>query len=344
MVIIGIIVALQIDNWNETRKGLNDELQLYSILLEDLGNENFSIEYHIDFVSALDELNFQVYNETNGEAQYDPKPQYNLLIYYHRYNMFITDKYHESLSSLTNDKIHQYLKSYIKQENITKDAVEEWNEHQLQHVRPYFSRYGINNTEAMFNEQLDEFALIVDKTDIIDHSKLKEQYGSEEFDQLLFTIRFKTLWMAQNLIWLQDKNREFQLILSKELALTKLKGTYDQLNPETIEEFIIIGTNTGDLIEILTQEVENKVVYDFSEDEVNIYGYDLMRDEKYEDALTVLRLNTELYPDSWNTFDSYGECLLETGDTVSGIKAYEKSLELNPNNKTAIEVLRELKN
>jgi len=344
LVIIGIIIALQIDNWNENRKESNLELQLYSDLLEDLGNENFNLEYHIDRVNQLDELNFHIYNEANGDAQYDPKLDYNLIMYYHRYNMFISDKYHESLSSLTNDRIHQYLKSYIRQENNTKDAVEQWNEHQLQNVRPYISRHGINNSEAMFNEQLTEFAPIVNNTEIYDYSRLKEQYGSEEFDQLLFTIRFDLLWMAQNFIWLRESNRRFQIILSKELALTKLKGTYDQIEPETIEEFILIGTNTDDLIKILTQELENKVVYDFTETEVNAYGYDLMRDEKYEDALTVFKLNTELYPDAWNTFDSYGECLLVLGDTISGIKAYEKSLELNPNNGTAIEVLREYKN
>ncbi len=344
LVIVGIIIALQIDNWNETRKGLNDELQLYSDLLEDLNSENYNIESHLNMVNRYDELHFHIYNETKGGAQNAQDQYYNFLLWYHRYNMFMKDKYNESLSGMTNDIIHQRLKMYIRQETNTNDAVEEWNEHQLQHVRPYLSRYGINNTEAMFNEQLNEFAPIINTTNLIDHSRLKEQYESEEFDQLLFTIRFKTLWMAQNLKWLREGNREFQMILSNELALTKLKGTYDQINPETIEEFIIIGTNTGDLIEILTQEVENKGVYDFSRGDVNQFGYDLLHDEKYEDALTVFKLNTELYPDDWFTLDSYGECLLETGDTVSGIKAYKKSLELNPNSKTAIEVLRELKN
>lgn len=344
LVIVGIIIALQIDNWNETRKGSNDELQLYSNLLMDLGNEIFNIESNIDMVNRFDELHFHVYNETTGEAQFDPDQYYNFLLWFHRYNMFIEDKYQDYLSSLSNDKIHRRLKAYIRQENNTNDAVREWNEHQLQHVRPYLSRYGISNTAAMFNEELDEFAPIINSTNLIDHPRLKAQYGSEEFDQLLFTIRFKTLWMAQNFIWLYDTNRDFQLILSQELALTKLKGTYDQVSPETIEEFVFMGTNTGDLIEILTQELENKVVYDFANADVNSFGYDLMEDGKLEDALTVFELNTKLYPDSWNTHDSYGECLLVTGDTINGIKAYEKSLELNPDNSTATEVLEEFSN
>ena len=343
LVIIGIIIALQIDNWNENRKEENDELQLYSDLLEDLDSEYYNIEYQIDDVNRYDDLHVQVYNETIGEAQYDPDRYYNFLLWFHRYNMFIKDKYHEFLSSMSNDIIHGRLKSYIRQETNTKEAVDEWNEHQLQHVRPYLSRYGINDTEVMFDEQSDEFAPIINYMNLIDHSKLKEQYGTEEFNQLLFTIRFKTLWMAQNLKWLQENNHEFQLILSNELALTKLKGTYDMVNPETFDEFVLVGTSTGDLIDMLRQEVDSSGTYDFTRSEVNSYGYDLMREGMLEDALTVFELNTKLYPDDWKTYDSYGEGLLEAGDTIKGIKAYEKSLELNPQNNTAIELIREFK-
>ncbi len=95
---------------------------------------------------------------------------------------------------------------------------------------------------------------------------------------------------------------------------------------------------------MLKEEVENKGTYDFAFGEVNSYAYDLMRDGKLEDALTVFELNTKLHPDSWRSHDSYGEGLLETGDTIEGVKAYEKSLELNPNNNTAITVLKEFKN
>jgi hypothetical protein len=142
LVIVGIIIALQIDNWNETRKGLNDELQLYSDLLEDLNSENYNIESHINMVNSYDELHFHVYNEANGEAQYDPDQTYNFLLWFHRYNMFIEDKYHESLSGMTNDIIHQRLKSYIRQENNTKDAVEEWNENNFNTSDPIYHGMG----------------------------------------------------------------------------------------------------------------------------------------------------------------------------------------------------------
>ena len=62
-----------------------------------------------------------------------------------------------------------------------------------------------------------------------------------------------------------------------------------------------------------------------------------------DDALKVFKLNIEMYPESWNTYDSYGECLLQMGDVEKGITFYKKSLELNPENENAIKVLSELK-
>ncbi|MBT8302978.1 MAG: tetratricopeptide repeat protein [Bacteroidia bacterium] len=69
-----------------------------------------------------------------------------------------------------------------------------------------------------------------------------------------------------------------------------------------------------------------------------------MDEEKNKEALKIFKLNTQLYPDQWNTFDSYGECLLKLGDIELGIEAYKKSLELNPNNTTAKEVLAKYQN
>ena len=68
-----------------------------------------------------------------------------------------------------------------------------------------------------------------------------------------------------------------------------------------------------------------------------------MNQNKIEEALRVFKLNTEMYPNEYNTWDSYGECLLVLGKIEDGIKAYEKSLELNPNNKNAKEIIEENK-
>lgn len=341
LVVIGIIIALQINNWNGLRKASNAELQLYTSLFEDLKTEHRRLERNLRSANAYDRVHSHVYDEINGKAEYDPEETYNFLLWFHRYNTFITERYAESMEQITNEDIRSRLKIYITGEFNTQAAVNEWNTNQLEQVRPYLSQHGINNTEVMFDEQTNEFAPIINTMNLIDHEKLKEQYGTQELDQLLFTIRFKTLWMAQNFTWLQESNREFQMIISREMSATKLSGSFEAPEPETIDEFALIGKTDEEIVEIITMEFEKEVVYDFTRREINVFGYDLLKDEKYSEALKVFRANIELYPDFY-THDSYGEGLLRMGDTLNAIKAYRKSLELNPDHENAKKILSEI--
>jgi tetratricopeptide (TPR) repeat protein len=79
------------------------------------------------------------------------------------------------------------------------------------------------------------------------------------------------------------------------------------------------------------------------EDEVNSWGYKLMRKNRKADAVEIFKLNTILYPNSANTFDSLGEGYAETGETKLAIQNYEKVLKLDPNNTNATEQLKKLK-
>lgn len=49
-----------------------------------------------------------------------------------------------------------------------------------------------------------------------------------------------------------------------------------------------------------------------------------------------------MFPNGANTYDSLGEAYLRNNDRDLAIKNYKKSLELNPKNANAIEVLKKL--
>jgi CubicO group peptidase (beta-lactamase class C family) len=82
--------------------------------------------------------------------------------------------------------------------------------------------------------------------------------------------------------------------------------------------------------------------YHFSEDELNILGYYFMYYKDYEVAIRIFELNTHEYPNSSNVFDSLGEAYMEDGQIELAIKNYERSLELNPDNKNAVLMLEKL--
>lgn len=86
-----------------------------------------------------------------------------------------------------------------------------------------------------------------------------------------------------------------------------------------------------------------KSKYNMSEEEINNYGYELLKTNKTNDALEIFKLNTKLYPNGWNTYDSYGEILLKLNDKKGAYKNYKKSLELNPKNDNAKKILEQIK-
>ena len=65
-----------------------------------------------------------------------------------------------------------------------------------------------------------------------------------------------------------------------------------------------------------------------AEDRFNRMGYELVQKKDYTQAIAVFRLNTQLYPDSANTYDSLGEALEGSGDKAGAIAMYQKTLEV----------------
>jgi CubicO group peptidase (beta-lactamase class C family) len=82
--------------------------------------------------------------------------------------------------------------------------------------------------------------------------------------------------------------------------------------------------------------------YDFSESELNELGYQLLGMNKTQDAIEILKLNVEAFPSSWNVYDGLGEAFMKNGNKELAIENYRKSLELNPGNSNAAEMLKKL--
>jgi len=82
--------------------------------------------------------------------------------------------------------------------------------------------------------------------------------------------------------------------------------------------------------------------YGFGENELNLLGYELMGRNRLTDAIEILKLNVEAFPDSANPYDSLGEAYMTHGDKELAITNYKKSLELNPQNTNAEQMLQKL--
>jgi len=147
---------------------------------------------------------------------------------------------------------------------------------------------------------------------------------------------------ASHLQKLINEELDYSLIPNDNSKLSNEGGSItDPTQPKKISDLIDSGENIDTVIEMIKKQDKDNPDYFISEREINLLGYVLMRQDNNDAALKLFKLNTELYPDAYNTYDSFGECLLKMGDVKNGIKAYKKSLELNPDNTNAKIVLSE---
>lgn len=79
--------------------------------------------------------------------------------------------------------------------------------------------------------------------------------------------------------------------------------------------------------------------YFFDERQLNRLGYALLRHGRVREAVTMFELNVREYPEAWNPYDSLGDAYVAAGSTEAAIRAYRRSLELNPENANARRML-----
>ncbi|MCF8272830.1 MAG: tetratricopeptide repeat protein [Flavobacteriaceae bacterium] len=72
-----------------------------------------------------------------------------------------------------------------------------------------------------------------------------------------------------------------------------------------------------------------------NESDFNRLGYDFLRENKYQDAIHVFKINVALYPESDNVYDSLADAYVRSGDSLQAFVNYSKALEYNSGNQRA---------
>jgi|RhiMetdeSRZDD1v2_1073273.scaffolds.fasta_scaffold66168_6 hypothetical protein len=83
--------------------------------------------------------------------------------------------------------------------------------------------------------------------------------------------------------------------------------------------------------------------YDFSAPALAFLGQQLTNANKPDDALALLQLNAEYYPDSAATYGMMAQAYMKKNDKDNAIKSLEKAVQLDPNNQQAKRQLEQLK-
>jgi tetratricopeptide (TPR) repeat protein len=343
LVVIGILIALQINTWNESRKQKQIEKQVLKSLFQEIEKDKTALK-QIDYRYKKDLLDISYFRKLYWKEQLSMADALDLKNFFgfvnHDVNpnritydeMISTGKlYYLSNQNLVNKIIDYYelIDNHIYQSR--QDRIEfRANFFNVSQVKEFWlTVYDNNNKELAYNFANNQ------NTEIYKTMKVLTEY-SHALTRTTKASVVNLYQKAQELQLLINKELDGTLILVDDTSLSKENAlNNDETLPKNLSGLVSSGKTTDEIIEIIKKQDTNKPNYDISEKQINRLGFLLLRQEKNEDALKLFKLNTELYPNGFNTYDSYGECLMKLGDTENAIKSYQKSLELNPNNTNA---------
>lgn len=130
----------------------------------------------------------------------------------------------------------------------------------------------------------------------------------------------QTAWMAQ---WL-GYGYKYPLVI-KELRHTLSRRGYENA------------------MTVVNEKKQKDPGYKLTEHDLNTLGYVLLNKGRKKEAVEIFKLNIQLFPFSWNVYDSQGEAYESLGDSNLAVSNYQHSLELNPANTNAEDRIKKLK-
>lgn len=115
------------------------------------------------------------------------------------------------------------------------------------------------------------------------------------------------------------------------------------LEEELAEQYRIKGVESAlDYYAELKQKYFGRGPYDFGEDALNSFGYEVLKNDA-AGAIQVFRLNAAQFPQSGNVWDSLAEGYMKSGNLKKAEEYYQKALARDANDQNAKDMLQKLK-
>jgi tetratricopeptide (TPR) repeat protein len=94
--------------------------------------------------------------------------------------------------------------------------------------------------------------------------------------------------------------------------------------------------------EIYAVMKKEKPDFKLDESAINEWGYRVMQENHLKEAIALLKLNIQNYPNSSNAYTFLGETYFKSGDKQLARVNYKKALDKDPNNSEAKDKLKQL--
>lgn len=188
LVVFGILIAIQIDDWNRDKELNQAELDSYQLIITDLKRDSLLfVSYQNRYNSFLDSY-FKLNDIKQGRGSFtNVIPDF--LVSNVQFNPVTKNNHQVSIEKFRNREIREQINNYFGRINLTEQATQEFNDLIAQEARPYFLKeQEILNNEKIFDNEDRTFPPFKGVT-TVDTIKLKRIIQHPYFSPILSQLR-----------------------------------------------------------------------------------------------------------------------------------------------------------
>ena len=213
LVVVGILIAVQIDDWNEDQQRDKQQLKYFRDIITDLKKDSIHLQTVLRSLKAHQKTHHDIYDEIKGDLKTEP-PFYDYLLYNIQFAPTMVKNQQLTIDKITNHKVRQLINDYSEGISGCQIALDEYNMTIIDMLRPYTLSKGTWDEEAIFNMGLDEF---LPKERVINTDKIRSIMADKELTQLLSYVRMSTGFGINEVSEMIEVNSELTKSLQKEL-------------------------------------------------------------------------------------------------------------------------------
>lgn len=186
LVMIGILLALQVNNWNESRKLMKAEKGLLNNLYENLEADSIVLQENRQKMLDITETQKQLHAYRKGKLKAEEIENARSIRGSIR-NYSITQSNHPDIAvKITNEKIKDRIREYYRLIAFLQNAYIQYDNVVKQVIRPYMAEKLLLNPDVLFAHQDQIY-----HPDILNFDRFYEVIKEEEFGQILFESNLK---------------------------------------------------------------------------------------------------------------------------------------------------------
>lgn len=217
LVVIGILIALQINNWNEGRKENFKQRSVLSNLLLDIKSDSVSYSKNLKELKDIDFLQEQLYK--TGVKNDSTIVIYNssIIRFLPNYNPITKDNDPFLATKITNDSIRKEILIYFRDMKDMDDIYSELDEVIKTKMRVYLGNKKMYKLTNWFENKYKNTAIEDLSYDFIDSAELIALSKDAEFQQILFEASLKIVNNIDVLEILIKQNANLIRVIENEL-------------------------------------------------------------------------------------------------------------------------------